>query len=607
MSHLRRHIREYDFGLVEFPGMTFGDPSEPASYVQTDGAAACGAIIACSGAVLALTTMPREASVGGTPGVTGVGVSIPALSTGQAGIMFQSPAIGATTWPAGTWTIPFNHSATVLIGLTLEAVYVCRVNAACGVVGTVGSATGLGQNVTPVAIYTVPVIGVESVGAVDDSFYIVAVFDNSAAFIRTLTWTPDQTIDTPITVPTVPRRISIEESLPAVQLVGTLNVNSGRLNYATTGEQTVRTRVFNPQAVKQFTGFGATKTLPGPLNDPSSTTPTSITWRVSDGTTDRYWDGGAWSPATDLAHYNTEADVNTNLSTFPVTARTIQFIARLATTDKEVTPTLRDLAFGMQLGEYDEMEDLIARTFIPYIRGRTQFAKDYIIENTSGAPQTVFSFAQAASGPPEARLTLVGADAAFNHTSDAVHDTDILASFSTVTFDLTLTTPIPAGEKVFVRLQVEPPVIFAAGDQDYIEVARAPAVVIETMTVTGNPVSARRTVTREADGEADVLQDPYSVNVELGIVLLAEKGRSLFRLMDRGIKSANESSLLTSTALDEDFRVRTIGEGTFRMRPNLSDSRSTSMSMIIEDFLLWRPAEIGKKIITTLNFQVAAT
>lgn len=168
------------------------------SYVQTDAVAACGAIVACSGAVLASSTMPRESSEGATPGIEGVNVTYQALSSGLAGIMFQSPAVGEKKWDAGQWTVIFNHTALILSGITLEAVYVCRVDSGCNVVGTVGSVTGLAQSVTGLGLYPVNIMASESNGATTDSFYIVGVFDNGSASVRTLTWTPNQTIATPI-------------------------------------------------------------------------------------------------------------------------------------------------------------------------------------------------------------------------------------------------------------------------------------------------------------------------------------------------------------------------------------------------------------------------
>ena len=174
-------------------------------FVQTDVAANCGAIVACSGATLASATMPREAAEGGTPGTTGVGVTLPASSSNQAGIMFQTPTgvPGFTDWSAGDWVIRINHSATVLAGITWEDTYICRVDNVCGVVSTVGSLLAQAINVTALGVYTMTVAGGASSGADTDVPYIVCVFANSAGFVRTLTWTPDQNIDTPLTAPLV--------------------------------------------------------------------------------------------------------------------------------------------------------------------------------------------------------------------------------------------------------------------------------------------------------------------------------------------------------------------------------------------------------------------
>lgn len=169
-------------------------------FAQTDVAAGCGEMVACSGAILGINTMPRECLEGGTYGTTGVNVSVPGSSSNRAGIMFQSPVgvPGKANWEAGDWVVRINHTGNVLAGVTWEAVYICRINSACGTVSTVGSLTGIGQSVTGLGVYTRTVSGGASSGTASDMFYVVCVFDNSNSSTRTLVWTPNQDIDTPI-------------------------------------------------------------------------------------------------------------------------------------------------------------------------------------------------------------------------------------------------------------------------------------------------------------------------------------------------------------------------------------------------------------------------
>ncbi len=168
-------------------------------YVETDTAADCGAISSCSGATVNPSTLDKEARVGGRAGSTGVNVSILDTLT-RAGIMFQSPANdpGLEIWPAGDWVVRINHSANILSGITWEEAYVCRVNNSCGTVENIGQLTGIGQSVTSLGVYERTIQGKQSKGATDDTFYIVVVFTNASGFTRTLQWTPDQEIDTPL-------------------------------------------------------------------------------------------------------------------------------------------------------------------------------------------------------------------------------------------------------------------------------------------------------------------------------------------------------------------------------------------------------------------------
>ena len=158
----------------------------------------CGAMLACTSPADGLAWQARtsQAEVGGTPGVNEFTVTINRADI-QAGVMFESPAVGKTIWEAGTYTVRLNVT-TAVANLLLTEVHVCRVNSSCVSQATVGSTTGLTISMGSLGVKSVEVTGAEQSAADTDKIYIVLIFANSAHADAIFGFTPDQNIDTPI-------------------------------------------------------------------------------------------------------------------------------------------------------------------------------------------------------------------------------------------------------------------------------------------------------------------------------------------------------------------------------------------------------------------------
>lgn len=167
--------------------------------VQIDTVAPCGTILACASPADGLATAPqaRQAEEGGSAGSGELSVTINKGDT-QAGVMFESPAVGKTIWQAGTYTVRLNVT-TAVADLNLVEVHVCRVNSSCVSQATVGSSVGLSISIGSIGVKTVEVEGAEQSAADTDRIYIVLVFKQTSHANAVFGFTPDQNIDTPIT------------------------------------------------------------------------------------------------------------------------------------------------------------------------------------------------------------------------------------------------------------------------------------------------------------------------------------------------------------------------------------------------------------------------
>lgn len=166
--------------------------------VQTDTVAPCGTILACTSPADGLATVPqaRQAEEDGSAGSGELSVTINKADI-QAGVMFESPAVGQTTWQAGTYTVRLNVT-TAVANLDLIEVHVCRVNSGCVSQETVGSSVGLAISMGTTGVKNVDVIGSEQSASATDRIYIVFIFQAVNHVNCTFGFTPDQNIDTPI-------------------------------------------------------------------------------------------------------------------------------------------------------------------------------------------------------------------------------------------------------------------------------------------------------------------------------------------------------------------------------------------------------------------------
>lgn len=363
---------------------------------------------------------------------------------------------------------------------------------------------------------------------------------------------------------------------------------TGKAIYPTDTDLTVETWTTTPQAVRQWAGFSAT---PRPTLQPTGT---SAGYKLNDGTDDRYWDGGAWAVAG-ATDWNDEATIAANVGTFPVTQQ-LKVIVNLATTDKYETPTLTEIALLM-VCEIDFLDSLIHDSLIPKLK-------------TSFRP--VLRFGMLADGGDKLSLldletpfNIVDIVRVFDQSNDPNHTTDILSSYSAADKTITLTGSVERGTEIRFEYEIEAEVYLDWGSQDYTEVEKLPALSIERIRGTGNQIFGECSVSDISTAQAVVLRFPFRLNLNLDIVLLAEKNRTLLKMWDRVLEFASTVLLLPWLALDEVIGLRLTGlKPAFNPAANLSDVHRTSFGIALTDIHLWLTPEETIPLIQEFNLTV---
>ena len=171
--------------------LTETDTSSDDVFNSTDG---CGL-----GAVTNSVTSSKEATNGGTAGVTAISITLDAVQANIDTIEFESAAgePNSTSWESGTWTIRIEIT-TANMNITGWGAKACRRNSAGVPQEGLGSVAGVGDFAT-VGVKTATITGSASVGAAaTDQIGIMVTPTNNTAKTQAFAYKPSQNIDTPV-------------------------------------------------------------------------------------------------------------------------------------------------------------------------------------------------------------------------------------------------------------------------------------------------------------------------------------------------------------------------------------------------------------------------
>lgn len=166
-------------------------------FEQTDGTSGCAGGGYCSSQSAGGTTGRRDASNGGTTGSSEVSLTANANSTTEWLFNYALTVGAEVSWDGGDWSIPINHSSGNM-NVTLEEVWVCRLNSGCTNQESLGNETGIGfatNGGTTTRTFTCS----GASPSAGDVVQIICVYSNSFSMDVGIGITPDQTIQSPFT------------------------------------------------------------------------------------------------------------------------------------------------------------------------------------------------------------------------------------------------------------------------------------------------------------------------------------------------------------------------------------------------------------------------
>jgi len=294
--------------------------------------------------------------------------------------------------------------------------------------------------------------------------------------------------------------------------------------------------------------------------------------RLYDGSDPYYWDGGAWSIATDHdLHWNDEGTLNANIDTFSILpGRQFAVEVNLVTTDPYETPVVSEIRVLMEV-HIDYIEDLVFRSLIPLMKTEIRPTANYALPALGAQSSTI----DLNDYELDTSFNITDVIAVFNFSTDSELLTDILDSYDTGTKIITLSTPIDVDEIPFIVFRYEPEVVYTT-HQDYTEVAKVPALILQRLEV---PIAsaynhaAREEVVDKGTGNAVLVYEPWRATFDFRLHVHADHAVDEFRLMSAIMKFLDTNKRLRSVGLDEYYRMQIIREFRDLITPDRADMR----------------------------------
>lgn len=354
-------------------------------------------------------------------------------------------------------------------------------------------------------------------------------------------------------------------------------------NIAPTSPVIAKTRVTNPNTVKQWLGFEAviehvTEGGSTPAGAPIQVELTAAAYRLSDGTNEFFFNGSSW--VVDTVNFNTEAEVAVNIVTFPVASQQIQVVINLTTTVATGSPTLRAIKI-LWASDIEFMEDYVYRMIVRDLRTKVRPISDFIFQAPGGTVIDLNNF------PLDTPYNIVGIDSVYNFTTDPKKLTDLFLSFDTGTKIITLSSAIPSTEFARVRFIYEPEVAVTTS-QDFSEIAKVPALILDDVNlVDASPVGQFDSVVNKADFTAVKVRAPIQGDLEVILHGLTDKGVDQKRLADEIHRYFEENGSIRSPGLDEEFTLWLIDEYDMRTPPGSADMHTGRARFRVRDVVLF--------------------
>lgn len=307
---------------------------------------------------------------------------------------------------------------------------------------------------------------------------------------------------------------------------------------------------------------------------------TSYHYRLTNGSSVRYWTGTTWAVAT--TQWNTEAEINAGLASWPYAS--LGVVVNPRTSDPTITPEVVAFRFAYT-ARIDLLKDIMTSFTSMLASGLASWRQHVLVTKASTS-----SLNLTVDYPLELDLTIMRILAVYNHDDDPAHAANLFSSWASPV--ITLLSAIPANKRVWIDLEYAPRVAFAT-DVDYYEVSAVPSVWIEDLTIATRTGSHREFVLRRDTNVAYRMKGTRVGDIEVFLSVQTSTPDDHLKLAGQVEEFFAITRRVRSIGLDEVYDVSVTEAYSGRSGPDTEGRSSHRYRVRIAHVLLAASSEQG--------------
>ncbi len=389
-----------------------------------------------------------------------------------------------------------------------------------------------------------------------------------------------------------------EEDRPTLDLSGGLRLNActqrlevprepaDRLRFQTDATLYAIVPGVTSGTVKRWTGFQVG------INNPDSEEDVfqqvgSAYFRIADPDGQFHWDGATWNEVEpDSQLWNTEAEVATNISSFELRSGTISIVVNLRTTSTLNAPSM--LWFKLMGDIEANLEyDYIYRTIVPSLMDNIRPIGRFAVSVPEPDNAFIAGLAEITSGMLKS-YNLRGISHVYNDTQDPDQRVDIFVAENIAEDRIDLSVAPAANDQLTVYFLYEPEVAVQTS-REYVEVAKIPAITLESITITDKALYRSKDlgIYNVGNGEGFILPAPRFSDISFAAEVITSLQYDEFQILRAIQKWMSTMPQLRSNALGISFDLITGFTFSENSSPNKDDVRTGTLTFRLANVVFY--------------------
>lgn len=358
--------------------------------------------------------------------------------------------------------------------------------------------------------------------------------------------------------------------------------------FSTDANLFIETALITPDALQKWLKFEAIVTEDSDTF--SLPAGTSVGFKVKTTVGNRYWNGSSWAVAG-LSNWNTEAEINDNIDSFPIATignKGIGMVVNLVTTDPTITPEVRELKLAGQF-DIEFLDDIVYDSLIRKLN--TDFRSSSVLRFPSTGSISSIDLNTVLENKG---YNITGIRSVYNLTDDPLRLTNLFDGyvpgnirqdgFTKDPGTITFLSSIPINKVVDIQFEYVPEIYVRAG-QDFFEVPTFPSIIFENILDIEDRFTVRDTndigedfVRDKANLTAIVQRAPRQQTLRFEYAVFTDRQLDQMRLINDINKFWANNKTVNSFGIDFAYEVKVVQQMATARNTKAVDDTDTNVA-----------------------------